>query len=37
VGITSVEAPEEEFVVGKPAYAKGVRGADMTDTPYYKA
>jgi 4-hydroxy-tetrahydrodipicolinate synthase len=35
VGITPVTAPEEEFVVGKAAYARGIRLKDMTDTPYY--
>ncbi len=37
IGITTTTAPEEEFVVGKAAYAKGVRAKDMTETPYYKA
>lgn len=37
IGIKTTTAPEEEFVVGKAAYAKGVRIADMKDTPYYKA
>lgn len=35
VGITPTTAPEEEFIVGKAAYARGVRTKDMTETPYY--
>jgi 4-hydroxy-tetrahydrodipicolinate synthase len=34
-GITPVDHPEEEFVVGRAAYAKGVRLADLTSTPLY--
>jgi 4-hydroxy-tetrahydrodipicolinate synthase len=34
-GITPVDRPEEEFVVGRAAYAKGVRLADLTSTPLY--
>jgi len=34
-GITPVDRPEEEFIVGKAAYAKGVRLADLTSTPLY--
>jgi len=36
-GIETVTAPEEEFVVGKAAYARGVRAKDLSETPYYKA
>lgn len=36
VGIIPVTAPEEEFVVGKAAYARGVRSADMKETPSYR-
>ena len=36
VGITPVTAPEEEFLVGKSAYARGVRAADMKETPSYR-
>ncbi|MBN1382447.1 MAG: dihydrodipicolinate synthase family protein [Deltaproteobacteria bacterium] len=35
VGIRPVDAPDEEFVVGKAAYAKGVRTNDMSKTPAY--
>ena len=35
IGITPAQAPDEEFLVGKTAYAKGVRARDMTETPYY--
>ena len=35
VGITPVAASEEEFVVGKAAYARGVRRKDMPATAYY--
>lgn len=35
VGITPTAAPEEEFIVGKAAYARGVRARDMVETPYY--
>jgi 4-hydroxy-tetrahydrodipicolinate synthase len=35
VDITPVTAPEEEFLVGKAAYARGVRAADMKETPSY--
>jgi 4-hydroxy-tetrahydrodipicolinate synthase len=34
-GITPVDRPDEEFVVGKMNYAKGVRTADMASTPLY--
>ena len=36
IGITLIAAPEDEFVVGKAAYARGVRPKDMTATPYYR-
>ena len=36
VGITPVTAPEEEFFVGKSAYARGVRASDMKETPSYR-
>ena len=36
VGIDTVTAPEEEFIVGKAAYARGVRAKDLPETPYYK-
>jgi 4-hydroxy-tetrahydrodipicolinate synthase len=36
VGITPVEAPEEEFIVGKAAYAKGARAGDMKKMPAYR-
>lgn len=35
IGIETTSAPEEEFVVGKAAYARGVRAKDMKETPYY--
>lgn len=35
VGITPTAAPEEEFIVGKAAYARGVRARDLAETPYY--
>jgi 4-hydroxy-tetrahydrodipicolinate synthase len=35
VDITPVAAPEEEFLVGKAAYARGVRAVDMKETPSY--
>jgi 4-hydroxy-tetrahydrodipicolinate synthase len=35
VGIHPVASSDEEFVVGKAAYARGVRRKDMTETPYY--
>jgi len=36
-GITCVDLPEEAFVVGNAAYAKGVRMKDMASTPQYIA
>lgn len=35
VGITVTSAPDEEYLVGKAAFAKGARAADMTEKPYY--
>ena len=35
VGITPPDAPDEEFLVGKAAYAAGVRAKDMKETPAY--
>ncbi len=34
-GITPVERPEEEFVVGRANYARGVRPANLASTPLY--
>jgi 4-hydroxy-tetrahydrodipicolinate synthase len=34
-GITPVASPDEEFVVGKTAYARGVRAADLSSRPLY--
>lgn len=36
MGMETVMAPEEEFIVGKAAYARGVHADDMTETPYYQ-
>jgi 4-hydroxy-tetrahydrodipicolinate synthase len=36
VGITPVDTPEEEFIVGKSEYARGVRVSDMEATPSYR-
>ena len=36
VGISPAAASEEEFLVGKAAYAKGARLKDMTEKPYYR-
>lgn len=36
VGITPINAPDGEFVVGKAAYARGARATDMAKTPAYK-
>ncbi|MBA3037494.1 MAG: dihydrodipicolinate synthase, partial [Desulfobacterium sp.] len=36
VGITPVDAPDEEFMVGKAAYARGARAKEMSETPAYK-
>lgn len=35
VGIEPVSAPEEEFLVGKANYARGIRRRDLTETPLY--
>lgn len=35
VGITPVDRPEEEFIVGKVAYAKGVRVSQLSSMPLY--
>jgi large subunit ribosomal protein L20 len=34
-GITPVDSPEEEFLVGKAAYTKGIRAAQLSKTPLY--
>jgi 4-hydroxy-tetrahydrodipicolinate synthase len=34
-GITPVASPEEEFMVGKMAYARGVKPADLSSKPLY--
>ena len=34
-GIEPVDAPEEEFLVGKAAYARGVRPSELTSKPLY--
>jgi 4-hydroxy-tetrahydrodipicolinate synthase len=34
-GITPVDRPEEEFIVGKVAYAKGVRASQLSGQPLY--
>jgi len=36
VGITPVDAPDEEFMVGKINYAKGAKATDMKETPAYR-
>ena len=36
IGIATVDAPEEEFVVGKANYAKGIRAKNLTRTPLYR-
>ena len=35
-GITPVDRPEEEFIVGKTAYAKGVRASQLAARPLYE-
>jgi 4-hydroxy-tetrahydrodipicolinate synthase len=35
VGITPVNMPEEEFIVGKCAHARGVRASGMKEMPSY--
>jgi 4-hydroxy-tetrahydrodipicolinate synthase len=34
-GITPANSLEEEFIVGKAAYARGVRPADLASKPLY--
>jgi 4-hydroxy-tetrahydrodipicolinate synthase len=34
-GITPVDRPEEEFIVGKSAYVRGVRASQLSATPLY--
>lgn len=34
-GITAIDGPEEEFLVGKAAYAKGVRSSQLSSRPLY--
>jgi len=34
-GIVPVDAPEEEFLVGKAAYARGVRASELSGRPLY--
>jgi 4-hydroxy-tetrahydrodipicolinate synthase len=34
-GVTPVDRPEEEFLVGKTAYAKGVRASQLSSQPLY--
>ena len=36
IGIAPAEEPEEEFVVGKANYAKGIRAKNLTRTPMYR-
>ncbi|MFW9874019.1 MAG: hypothetical protein ACFFG0_13005 [Candidatus Thorarchaeota archaeon] len=36
VGIIPVDVPDDEFLVGKAAYARGVRASDMSQTPAYR-
>ncbi len=36
-GLEPTDAPEEQFVVGRAAWARGVRASDLTDLPYYSA
>ncbi len=35
-GIPPVDRPEEEFIVGKMAYAKGVRASQLAARPLYE-
>src|SRR5262249_14348467 len=35
VGINPVDRPEEEFVVGKTSYARGVRAPQLSSQPLY--
>lgn len=34
-GLTPTDAPDDEFVVGRAAWARGVRPDDLADLPYY--
>ena len=34
-GLEPTDAPEEQFVVGRAAWARGVRASDLTALPYY--
>ena len=34
-GLDPTDTPEEQFVVGRAAWARGVRASDLTDLPYY--
>jgi len=34
-GLEPTDAPEEQFVVGRAAWARGVRAGDLADLPYY--
>ena len=34
-GLEPTDAPEEQFVVGRAAWARGVRASDLADLPYY--
>jgi len=36
VGIIPVDEPDDEVLVGKTAYARGVRASDMIETPAYR-
>ncbi len=37
IGITPIDAPDEEFMVGKANYAKGIRARNLTRTPLYRS
>ena len=34
-GLEPTDAPEEQFIVGRAAWDRGVRASDLTDLPYY--
>lgn len=34
-GLEPTDAPEEQFVVGRAAWARGVRASDLAELPYY--
>ena len=34
-GLEVTDGPEEQFIVGRAAWARGVRASDLTDLPYY--